>query len=69
MPSLAQDDGNGVASPRWMVQLGGGRFEPELEGYRLFYGDDEARYWSVNPSGPTSALKSGSKKYRKNRCW
>ena len=47
IPCIGQEDGSARNSPRWMLELKGGRFEPDLDGYERFYGDDEARYWSV----------------------
>ncbi len=46
-PIVAQENETAITSPRWMLELKVGRFDPELEGYQRFYGDDETRYWSV----------------------
>ena len=46
-PIVAQENDTAITSPRWMLELKVGRFDPELEGYQRFYGDDETRYWSV----------------------
>ncbi len=43
----AQENETAITSPRWMLELKAGRFEPDLDGYQRFYGDDEARYRSV----------------------
>jgi len=35
-------------APRWSLELKGGQFEPDLEFYEQFYGDDQSTYWAVN---------------------
>ncbi len=46
-PIVAQESETAITSPRWMLELKAGRFEPDLDGYQRFYGNDEARYRSV----------------------
>ena len=33
-----------IASPRWMFEIKGGDFEPELQNYEQFYGEDDAQF-------------------------
>lgn len=45
--SATAQDAQQLVSPRWMVEIKGGDFEPDLDSYQLFYGDDEARHLSA----------------------
>ena len=36
-----------ITSPRWAVELKGGDFEPDLDSFETFYGDDRPGYWAT----------------------
>jgi hypothetical protein len=44
----AADDGPTLAAPRWRVEVKGGNFEPALESFDTFYGDDDADHFAVS---------------------
>lgn len=44
-PRASADDQR-LQSPRWMVELKGGQFEPDLDDYATFYGDDTTDYFA-----------------------
>lgn len=53
-PSFADDEANGAAlrpapsSPRWMYSIKGGYFEPDLDEYAAYYGDDRDTVFAVS---------------------
>ena len=43
----AQDENATRESPRWNYEFRGAYFEPDLDLFETFYGDDNASYWGV----------------------
>jgi len=53
-PVEAANDANQTLSastsyitPSWALELKGGQFQPDLEHYNTFYGDDKNSYWAI----------------------
>jgi len=45
-PYAAAEDQR-LQSPRWMIELKGGQFEPDLQDYATFYGDKRTDYFAL----------------------
>jgi len=42
-----QSESTSYVAPRWALELKGGQYQPDLELYDTFYGDDKNSYWAI----------------------
>jgi len=45
--SEMQSQADAYMAPRWALEFKGGVYQPDLEFYETFYGDDQNTYWAI----------------------